>query len=367
MRLVFIINSLDVGGAQHVLVTLCNGFLQRGHNVTVVTLSGTDDDFFVLPAGIARIALNVNGDSPTFFHALYNNIRRIISIRRAVLLVCPDIVISQMVSTNITTLMALSGTARPVIVIEHVDPLTQNSKKIWETLVRIVYPGAAYVVSASKGTNDYFSWLPSNKHTIIYNPVVNVKPSANQGDVLFDDRSRQHILGMGRLVAQKGFHLLIEAFAKLADRHPNWDLVIIGDGEKRAELEAQATTLELRDRIFFFGSCPNPYPTVAACELFVLSSLFEGLPSVVIGAMACGVPVVSFDCQSGPREIIRNGIDGILVPPGDVGALAAAMDRLMSNQAERMELAIRAVEVTERFGLEGIVTQWEELIQDILS
>ena len=173
-------------------------------------------------------------------------------------------------------------------------------------------------------------------------------------------------MAMGRLVQQKGFDRLIAAFSMVAANHPDWSLTIWGEGGDRQTLEALRDRLDLQGRVALPGWTPDPFAEMREAGLFVLSSRYEGFPNVLCEAMACGVPVLSFDCP-GPRHVVRDGIDGILVPPDDVNKLAEAMDRLMADQAERERLAANGFEVTKRFGKDKIMERWERLIASCTS
>jgi GalNAc-alpha-(1->4)-GalNAc-alpha-(1->3)-diNAcBac-PP-undecaprenol alpha-1,4-N-acetyl-D-galactosaminyltransferase len=344
---------------------LTRGFLRKGHNVTVITVYGEDSDFYALPKGAHRIALGIEGNSATVIHGLANNLQRLRILRRAIKSTRPDVVISHIHRTNIMTILAVGKTPLPVFVVEHNDPGMNPAGKIWETLRRRTYPRARKLVSVSHGVDKQFSWLPAEQRTVIHNPLELLdEPAPNESTNETNPRV-SWITAMGRLTAQKGFDLLLQAFAKASPHYPNWRLMIIGEGELRGQLEQLSEKLGLAKAVSFAGLLANPLPALRNSKLFAMASRFEGFPYAALEAMACGLPVIYTDCPSGPREIIRDGVDGLLVPNGDVAALAAAMERLMSDDAERDRLAARSPEVLERFGTDKIIAQWEELLKTL--
>jgi glycosyltransferase involved in cell wall biosynthesis len=367
MRLTLVAPSLSGGGAERAVVLIAEGFLKKGHKVSVVTLAGTETDFYALPDGSHRLALNIAGKSPTIIHALWNNMYRLGVLRQAIRSLQPEVVISFLDQTNILTLLALSKTSYPVIVNEQNNPVIATGE-LWKKLRRLTYPHSASVVSASQGVDYYFDWLPKTKRAVIYNPLMPLKDDPSKINLIKDaNPDKKWVIAMGRLVYQKGFDILLSAFHKIAGRHSDWQLLILGEGELRPELEDLRQSLGLTDQVLFPGFISNPFPVLKNSKLFVLSSRFEGFGNVLIEAMACGLPVISTDCPSGPREIIHDEVDGLLVPNEDANALAAAMDRLMSDEAERQRLAARAPEVAERFSLEKVIGIWEELIAQVVK
>ncbi|HJX85292.1 MAG TPA: glycosyltransferase, partial [Candidatus Angelobacter sp.] len=173
------------------------------------------------------------------------------------------------------------------------------------------------------------------------------------------------LVAMGRLEFEKGFDLLLHAFGQLADRYPEWSLTIMGDGSLKKQLALQTEALHLTPRVHFAGNLPDPFPLLSQADLFVLPSRVEGFPNALCEAMAHGLPVVSFDCPSGPAQIIRHNVDGILVTPESSDALAAALDGLISDPQQRARLASRAPEVLQRFSAETVLPLWESLFEDV--
>jgi glycosyltransferase involved in cell wall biosynthesis len=178
---------------------------------------------------------------------------------------------------------------------------------------------------------------------------------------------RKRLLAVGRLHPVKGFDTLIESFAMLSNYFPDWDLVILGEGEQRAPLEARIEELELQERIQLPGRVGNMADWYEQSDLYVLSSRMEGLSNSLLEAMASGLTAVAFDCDTGPREIIRANIDGVLVRPiEDVEALAAHLSDLMSNDDKRQRLARRATDVRDRFSSARVLALWQQVLEQCL-
>lgn len=155
MKIAFVIPTLCGGGAERAVILLTEGLMSKGHDVTVVTLSGEEEDVYSLPEGAARVALNMPADSPTKLHAIGNNIRRLRALRRACQSAQPDVVISSTQQMNVVAILALARTDHPVIVVEQTDPTMHHCGKLWDNLRHATYPRASAVVSASRGIDRY--------------------------------------------------------------------------------------------------------------------------------------------------------------------------------------------------------------------
>jgi len=175
------------------------------------------------------------------------------------------------------------------------------------------------------------------------------------------------LVAAGRLASQKGFDLLIEAFATVGARHPDWRLRIFGWGKLRDKLAAQIEELGLADQVRLEGPTRQLDKELAASSGYVLSSRFEGLPMVLLEAVTAGVPAVAFDCPTGPREIIDHGRSGLLVPPEDVAALADGMLRLIENPAERRAMGAAARADSSRYSMSAVRQEWERLFAELAA
>jgi glycosyltransferase involved in cell wall biosynthesis len=179
------------------------------------------------------------------------------------------------------------------------------------------------------------------------------------------DLTGKTIIAAGRLKRQKDFFRLVRAFAQVAEKHPDWKLKICGDGPHRERLEELIAELGLEGNVELPGPVKNLGPELAAASMYALSSRREGFPMVLLEAMSKGLPVVSFDCPTGPREIVRSGENGMLVPHQDVDALAAAMIRMIEDEDLRRRCGAGALKTAERYSIDVIGERWEELLAEV--
>ncbi len=359
-----VVPSLSSGGAERVAVLLAQGFLARGHRVAFVTIYGRDRDFYVLPSGVDRIALNLGRDRSNVLQKLTGNFRRVMALRRTVRRTQPGVAVSFMNQTNIVVLLAAAGLGVPVIATEHMDPRRDSLPAAWRWLRRKTYPRAARLVSVSSAVDNFFTWLPDECRTVIPNPVPLREVQGQTGQPLALPWSRS-VIAMGRLAPEKGFDLLIRAFAELAPRFPDWGLAILGEGVERAALQSLARELAVADRVCLPGVVQQAFAALKQGELFVLSSRHEGFGNALVEAMACGLPVIATDCWSVSPEIVRDGVDGLTVPAGNPNALAGAMGVLMGDADRRRRLGEAAAESARRFDLDSVMRRWEDLLEEL--
>ncbi len=362
LRIMLFIHSLHAGGAERVAVDLANQWHIHGHDVIVVTQTDVSGDVYELNRHIERVALNTAGLS-----GIMANLRRLYVLRKAMQRYRPDIVLGMMTTASILSVIASTGLRTRVIATEHTHPPSQNLSSFWLKLRRRTYPRAAKVVAL---TRDTASWIvnhvPGSDMAVIPN-AVHWPLSDSEPKVTPPSRNgRCRLLAVGRLHTDKGFDILIDAFRDLAQVFPDWDLVILGEGAERERLQAQIDATGLADRISMPGRVGNMRQWYQVCDIYVLSSRVEGLSNSLLEAMACGMPSVAFDCETGPREIIRPDIDGLLVTPvEDPQALAAALSGLMHDKQARKTLASRAVDVRDRFSMRRVLSLWQEVFNDI--
>lgn len=361
LRLTLVIGSLQMGGAERVMALLANAWAARGHTVTVMTFTLPDTDFFKLAPEVVRVTIGWARPSNHPLRAILNNGVRLWHLRRKLAASQPDVVISFIDKMNVMVLLACHGLKLPIVVCERSVPGHFHIGRSWGFLRRQTYPMADSLIVQSPAVAEWGrTLLAADRIFIIPNPLAaNLTQTAQSRNCT--------LLAVGRFVPEKGYDLLLPAFAQVAPDFPDWRLRIIGDGPEMAALQALARELNIADRVEMPGRSGDIPGELAQAGLFVLSSRFEGFPNALVEAMAAGLPVIATDCPSGPREIIRDSVDGLLVPPENVDALAAAMRRLMSNHDERARLAARAPEVRERFSMERVLALWDDAIRQTLA
>ena len=303
-----------------------------------------------------------NALTPSERKVFLRDINLIVALRHAITRTRPQTVISFIDVTNVYVLLALYRLTLPVIISERCHPVSTGDQG-WDRLRQRLYLRATHLVVLAEESLSCFDAEVRKQGRVIPNAVL-PPPKTPSTEIARHRTGEKVLLAMGRLAYEKGFDLLLHAFAKIASKHPSWSLNVFGQGPLRPELKALADELGLNERVRFPGFTYQPYDTMRRADLFVLSSRLEGFPNVLLEAMACGLPVVSFACPTGPSYIVRDGTDGLLAPPLDVTTLTKHLDRLMGDDAERKRLAGRAPEVTERFSVRRVMGLWESLALD---
>ena len=364
-RVSLFVPSLGGGGAERVILNLAQGFAERGLAVDLVLAQAEGPYLDQVSSKVRLIDLK----APRVLLSLPALIRYLRQERPAALLCA-------MHHANLVALWAkrLSGLSTRVVVTVHnsLSHFFQSSSprraELIPFLLPLFYPWTDKIVTVSEGLADDLAQtanLPRHQIQVIYNPVVTLdlftKSQAPLDHFWFRPGEPPVILGVGRLTEQKDFTTLIKAFA-IVRQSCSVKLMILGEGEDRLKLEALVKEIGLEGAVSLPGFVENPYVYMAKASVVVLSSAWEGFGNVIAEAMACGTPVVSTDCQSGPAEILENGKYGELVPVGDVEELARAIARTLQNPPCSQTLQNRAAE----FSQEKILNQYLELLETVI-
>lgn len=357
MRVTVVISGLGGGGAERVCVNLANAWAAAGREVTLLTIvMKSHGSLYPLDPRITRTDLGwprparPDEDAAPIVRVLreagcedlLEEAALMAALRARILETQPDAVVSHMDLTNVRVLAALHGTGVPVIVCEHTDPL-RNSLGVFERARGVFYRDARAVVTSHEATSRWFAQRGIPAKTI---PNALVPP-------------RRRLVTLGRLSPEKRLDMLIRAFARIAPELPDWDLEIYGEGPHRAVLTWAANALP--GRVAIKGFTHHPYDALAGADLYASASCIEGFGNAIWEALACGVPVVAMDCGAAVRTLVRDGVDGRIVQGGE-HELSLALEALMRDDAARARLASRAREVRQRYPLEAVLRQWDEVL-----
>jgi glycosyltransferase involved in cell wall biosynthesis len=286
----------------------------------------------------------------------------------------PDAVMSFLVRSNLTLVLSRwFGNRRRIFISERcaTDAVYRGDSIESRTMLRLVaavYPSADRIVAISRGVKDSLVRLgiSGDKVRVIYNPqnlgsiasaIANVSSRAPVSRRPFT------IVTAGRLSPQKDYPTLLQAFRQVCDSGVDAKLIVLGNGPDQQKLKVLAEELKIDGRVEWKGWLPDPYPVMAGSDLFVLTSRWEGFGNVIVEAMACGLPVVSTDCESGPREILGGGEYGVLVPVGDSRAVADAIRRLSSDPEALATLRVRGQQRAQDFDLTHIANEYVEILE----
>jgi glycosyltransferase involved in cell wall biosynthesis len=388
-KIAIFLPSLTAGGVARVMLQLAHAFVDSGHTVDLVLCRSQGEFMGQLPSQIRVLELKAR---PIWLSRLLLTFRNFPAIRVLLLPIIfslkppkslaflsdliqylrrekPNVLLAAKTHTNLVALWAtqLAKSSNRVVISERttlVDIIKTSKKWRWRFILPVLaheYRKAGGIITVSNGVKEELAihtGLPPQKITTIYNPLLTQKIRGKSLEAIshpwFQKKdSTPIILGVGRLVPQKDFSTLIKAFSRVRQSRPV-HLVLIGEGRQRSELTTLAQSLGIEKDIWMPGFSDNPYAFMSKVSMLVLSSIYEGLPNVLIEALACGCPIVSTDCPSGPSEILEKGKYGTLVAMGDVHALAQAIHHTLNNLPNRNDLRLRAAD----FDIEKVSQQY---------
>ena len=365
MRIILIISSLGSGGAERVITGLANYLDRNGYDVTLITYIKETVDFYKVSSSIHRIRLNLGGVPNNNFHALFNLYYRVTNLRKAILKSKPDQIISFIDRCNILTLLACQHTRIPIIISERTNPIYYPIGRFWALLRRLVYRRADYLVVQ---TESLLNWA----QTYIDIDHISVIPNAlddNRIHVIQESQKieidrpwKKSIIAMGRFTSEKGHDLLLKSVFPLLKKETDWGLEIIGDGPLRPKLTQLIQDLGLQDKVLLHGQVQNPFSILKSADIFVLPSRIEGFPNALLEAMALGLACISFNCPSGPSDLIEHNHNGLLVEKENVDALTAAIEECMTSKKLRLRLGQQAMAVVDQYSESNVMPLWEALL-----
>jgi GalNAc-alpha-(1->4)-GalNAc-alpha-(1->3)-diNAcBac-PP-undecaprenol alpha-1,4-N-acetyl-D-galactosaminyltransferase len=367
MKIAFITAATQAGGAERVAITLANWWANAGHTARFITFEPPGmPPAFEIDERIVLDQLDLVADSTTYRQAIWSNFRRVRRVRRALQSYSPDVALAFVTDPNIIAVLAGLGALWPTVISERIHPAHHTVDRPWRILRPIVYPLAQAIVVQTADIARWFKHSLNLTTRVIPNPVDLQKfPTARFDRGKTGDRCK--LIAVGRLEPQKGYDLLIQAFARITAGNPDWDLVIYGEGGQRVALQSLIDALGMSQRILLAGNATAVEQAYAGADLFVHAARYEGYPNAVQEALAAGKAVIATDCPGATRELLGGGRYGVLVASENVDALAQGLISLMLDDERRASLARSAREAVLPFEVSRIAQRWIELFDEVIE
>lgn len=344
-RIMIFIPSLGGGGAERVTSYLAN-YLENECDVAIVTCSEITSRDYYIDSKVKKYCANAKRQ-----------------IRNVVRHFMPSLIIIMFAPMGISVVPAIRGMKIPFIISERNDPKNFSGKKITRVLYQYYMTKANGLVFQTQEAAAYYKSKYSGISTIIYNPL-----SLNRFPDIYKGEREKVIVNVGRLHYQKNQELLIRAFKEVHDLYPEFSLEIYGEGNLKESLRRLIESLNLESSIRLMGNRSDVLECEKSKSIFVLSSDFEGMPNALIEAMALGVPVISTDCPcGGPRELIKDHVNGTLVPVGDIKKLKDAIIELIEDKTLSDLYSANELEIRDRLDEKKIMKQWLDFCNQVVG
>ncbi len=346
-RIAFFLGSMKRGGAERVISILSKEY----------AASGWDTDIALLLFPEVEYQLDESTRVYDFTGSTQSRIKRVPlwlkSIRAYVKEHKPDVILTFAARINILVILACLGLPVKIVASERNDPRYDGRGKLSAMLVNILYPRVSKIVFQTKQVQNLFTKRIQKNSVVIPNPI---SVAAERSET-----TQKRIVSMGRLTEQKNQKMLLAAFAEATKNHPEYELVIYGEGPLRGALTQQAEELHISDKVQFPGNVLNVHEKIKDAEIFVLSSDYEGLSNALLEAMQMGFPCISTMC-AGADEYIETGKNGMLVPVGDKNAMRDALLYMMEHEEETKKMGKNAKETSNLFCAENVLSKWREVL-----
>lgn len=374
MKIAFFNGNMErSGGTERVLSIIANGLIRRGYDVIIFSLTGKGPSFFELDKSIKVHWIGSRGLQTNIISNL-KKLTKLMKEEKPDFLVDVDIILG-----FYSVLLKARFPKTHWISWEHFNYFTKfsvnhNLRKVARFIVSRFSECLVVLSNEDKG---YYQSNMRLKCRIerIYNPTsfenvsdgpVNEDPTSALTEPMAGADKKKVALAVGRLTRIKGYDMLLKSWKPVEKRHPDWVLRIVGDGEEREKLEREAVTLGLKN-VEFTGRVENIADYYKNAGFLVLSSRNEGFVMVLLEAMAFSLPAVAFACKAGVKEVVEDGVNGYLVPEGDIRAFAKKMDRMISNDDRRQLMGQNAGIMIKRFKLDNILDEWEKLFAGLMQ
>ena len=358
MVISFVLASLGSGGAERVVSLLANKMSEHGHQIEIICLK-FNDVYYQLDSRV-KVTFAMQHTK--------NRFSEIFWLRNYIKKQEPDVVIPFTEGVYCFTILALLGTRIPIIASERLDPAAMSLPR--KILKRLLLPYADWLVVQTESIKAYFPKSIQKKTSVIYNPVreeafenprMDSRVQSSNAASSVPSSKQNRIISVARLAPQKNQKMMIEAFAKIADEFPDWQLVIFGEGPLRSSLELLVKSLQLEGRVLLPGRTEHVIEELRKSKIFCLSSDYEGMSNSMIEAICVGLPIITTKV-SGTEELITNGENGYVVDKGDSEGLCSKMRELIKDKEKRTLFGEKSIPLAYKFRLDVIVGEWENLM-----